>query len=421
MKHTCTSNRRLFAIEIITVSIFFLISTSGLFAQNSTPKPGNPRKHMKIDSKIGIVNHFNKDSKGDNEDFYFSAGSGNWRDKVQFRIHHNGTISTTAGIHADWGDLYLVADWDNSSSNEDIIFGFDGYQRNKVKERMRLTDDGRLGIGTKSPRSPLHVNGDIYSKGNIKMSSYEGEGKSGTAYIQARDFSGNSNIAFQFRTQKSGNKVDVLKMTSTGNVGIGTSSPQAKLDVRGNTTIIGNTKIDGDTNINGDTYIKGDLSLSNSDRSQAFLINKGLDLKLTNIPSSHFSVQNAFGTDALYIDTKGKIAIGDLQETELTEQLHVGGRIKAGGFIADASSFPDYVFANDYQLMSLAAVKAYTSQNHSLPGMPTEEEVLADGLDLKKVVTISVEKIEELYLHMFAQQQTIKKLEQQIKKLEKSK
>ena len=53
--------------------------------------------------------------------------------------------------------LYIVADTDNNRSNEDIIFGFDSGDYSRVKEKMRLTDEGRLGIGTFSLDAPLDV------------------------------------------------------------------------------------------------------------------------------------------------------------------------------------------------------------------------------------------------------------------------
>ena len=226
--------------------------------------------------------------------------------------------------------------------------------------------------------------------------------------------------------------VDKMVLTNAGFLGIGTQTPQKQFHVEGDALVTGNTTFNGTAeitgvanfknsvimtkgiNIEGDVvsndtfYVKGALNFVNTDTPQQIAVNKGLNLRLTNTPGSHFSVQNALGVDAIYVDTKGKIAIGSVT-SELTEQLHINGRVKASGFIADASSFPDYVFADDYNLMPLKEVKKHTEIYHSLPGMPTENEVITTGLDLKKVTTITVEKIEELYLHTIQQQELIEK------------
>ena len=416
-----------FLKHLITL-VCFLIFSTGSIAQISNPIPNNPIIHLNASARGGVI-HFNKDmlANDKDQDYFFSAGRGLWTDQIKFRIHGNGTISTTSGIHADTGGLYLVADWDNSDSNEDIIFGFDGYQKNNVIEKMRLTDEGLLGLGTNAPKGMLHVTGDIYSKGNMYLYAYEGDGNSGTAYLQARDKSNSSNIGLQLRSQNEGNVVNALKISPDGNIGIGTTNPQVQLDVNGDTTIDGKTNLKGDTEIQGSTSLRGDLTLSNQDRSQELLVSKGFDIRLSNIANSHFAIKNAFGSDAVYIDTRGNIGIGGIN-TDLSEQLQINGRVKASGFIADASSFPDYVFAKDYELMTLKELKQYTAQHHSLPGMPTEKEVVTNGLNIKKVITISVEKIEELYLHTIKQQELIEtqqnliqELEQRLQKLEKLK
>ena len=61
--------------------------------------------------------------------------------------------------------LYFIADTDNTSNIEDIIFGFDSrmdvtvypLDDHAIIERMRLTDEGRLGIGTGIPAAQLDV------------------------------------------------------------------------------------------------------------------------------------------------------------------------------------------------------------------------------------------------------------------------
>lgn len=92
---------------------------------------------------------------------------------------------------------------------------------------------GDVGIGTTSPKGALHVNGDYYGKGHLWLYAQTGDGTNGTAYVQARDDSGTSSINLQLRTQNAGTVQDVMRLTSSGNVGIGTTNPSAKLDVWG--------------------------------------------------------------------------------------------------------------------------------------------------------------------------------------------
>jgi len=118
---------------------------------------------------------------------------------------------------------------------------------------------GNVGIGTSGPKQSLHNAGDYYGKGHIWLHAYEGDGSSGTVYIQARDDSGTSTISTQFRTQSSGSLVDVMYLSPMGSVGIGTSIPGDKLDVN------------GDININSLYKIAGETVLSNKGSYNIFL------------------------------------------------------------------------------------------------------------------------------------------------------
>ena len=96
-----------------------------------------------------------------------------------------------------------------------------------------VANDGKVGLGTSSPKQALHVLGDYYGKGHVWLHAYEGDRSSGTAYLQARDDSGSSSIDLRLRTQSAGATVDVMTLKSSGSVGIGTSAPAHKLDVNG--------------------------------------------------------------------------------------------------------------------------------------------------------------------------------------------
>lgn len=142
-------------------------------------------------------------------------------------LHTNGTQNVGTYVNSSGG-------WLGTKSNHPLHFFF-----NDGTPSMTLSTSGNFGIGTTSPKQKLHVNGDYYGKGHIWLHAFAGDGTSGTAYVQARDNSGSSNIDFQFRTQNAGQVVDVLKMATNGYVGIGTTTPSAALDINGQIKIRG--------------------------------------------------------------------------------------------------------------------------------------------------------------------------------------
>ncbi len=101
-------------------------------------------------------------------------------------------------------------------------------------ETMRIAADGNVGIGTADPKMQLHNAGDYYGKGHVWLHAFEGDGSSGTAYVQARDDSGTADIALRLRTQQEGQALDAMNITPNGNVGVGIpDDPTARLDVNG--------------------------------------------------------------------------------------------------------------------------------------------------------------------------------------------
>lgn len=81
----------------------------------------------------------------------------------------------------------------------------------------------------------------------------------------------------------------------------------------------------------------------------------------------------------------------------------------------NVSTFPDYVFANDYKLMPLEEVDAFIQKHKHLPNMPSEAKVVKEGMNVGEVNTVLVEKVEELTLYII---QLKKELDTQRKELE---
>ena len=77
-----------------------------------------------------------------------------------------------------------------------------------------------------------------------------------------------------------------------------------------------------------------------------------------------------------------------------------------------SSSWPDYVFDDDYDKMSLNDVDEYIQVNKHLPGIPSAK-VMEDlgGIDMGDMLVKLVEKVEELTLYTIEQQKVIEELQ----------
>jgi len=81
-------------------------------------------------------------------------------------------------------------------------------------------------------------------------------------------------------------------------------------------------------------------------------------------------------------------------------KLAVNGKIRTQEIKVEAANWPDYVFAKDYQLPSLQETEQHIKDKGHLPGIPSAEEVKANGVDLGEMNAKLLRKIEELTLHL---------------------
>jgi hypothetical protein len=79
--------------------------------------------------------------------------------------------------------------------------------------------------------------------------------------------------------------------------------------------------------------------------------------------------------------------------------------------VASVAGWADYVFANDYSLMSLDKLQNFINENGHLPDVPTAEEVVENGFELKEMNVLLLKKVEELTLYLLNQEKRIKDLE----------
>jgi hypothetical protein len=97
--------------------------------------------------------------------------------------------------------------------------------------------------------------------------------------------------------------------------------------------------------------------------------------------------------------SNGNVGIGT---TSPTHKLTVNGQIRAKEVIVD-TGWADYVFADDYQLPPLSEVEAHIREHKHLPGIPSSATVESEGVSLGEMQAALLAKIEELTLHLIAQ------------------
>lgn len=130
-------------------------------------------------------------------------------------------------------------------------------------------------------------------------------------------------------------------------------------------------------------------------------------------------------TERLRITADGNVVIGATDPKGY--KLAVAGKVIAESIKVKLSgNWPDYVFTSDYKLPSLQELEAYIKANQHLPGIPSAEEVAADGLVLEEMNKKLLQKVEELTLYLLeehkrneAQQKEIAELKARLNKVEK--
>ncbi len=123
------------------------------------------------------------------------------------------------------------------------------------------------------------------------------------------------------------------------------------------------------------------------------------------------------------IEKNGKIGIGTTTPDEL---LTVKGKIHTQEVLVDLDGAvaPDYVFEHyfngssevmpEYRLITLEELEAFLKANNHLPNVPSAETMQSEGISLKEMNLILLQKIEELTLYTLQQQKEIDALKKTI-------
>ncbi|MBS1680642.1 MAG: hypothetical protein JST48_02935 [Bacteroidetes bacterium] len=255
---------------------------------------------------------------------------------------------------------------------------------------------GYVGIGTTNSRNQLQIGSNPldWNGNDFVVSNWHG----GLAiYTGPTDTFLHSNKDINL---KPGGNTSVY-LTSSGKVGIGTTTPGAQLTVSrpGYTGTPANSSlafINQSTNPNG-TDLMPALELSNNGSDGYGLVSYATNNYLSGI-----------------------VGIGTTSPGGY--RLAVAGKVAADGevrvFNTGTTTFPDYVFDPAYQLPTLEETEKYVNENHHLPEVPSAAEIEKDGMSLNGMNVILLKKVEELTLHLIQLKKENEQLNQRLKKLE---
>src|SRR3989339_447478 len=287
-----------------------LIGNSGypyaVFSEANTNDPGNLQLKYVGVTTISLLANGNT---------YFNNGNvGIGTTTPQQKLHvngsilANGTINATTDVCIQGGACLSSAGTGSGtisgSGTSNYVPLWNGTSSIN-KSNIYQGASGNIGIGTVNPISRLEIN------------SAANGGPAGL----------NINFATRTNTEDSTSAINVtgtlakgtvFKVEAGGNVGIGTSSPQQKLDV------VGNINSTGFINATTDVCIQGGACLSSVSASAGGWTKTGTQVALTTA-TDNVSIGS---TDFFVDNSKGYVGIGTTSPTQL---LHVnGGIIEAG-------------------------------------------------------------------------------------------
>ena len=365
-----------------------------------------------------------------------STSSGNWSG-LEWSAN-NGGFDAYSGILDSDGRYFIDLD----SNGEDFT----------------ILQNGNVGIGTSSPSAKLQIdhnssfntdmdaNGQDYmifrtaSASGVGNGNYFGgltwqvAGRRRAAIAASQEHSDGDYIGLAFFTKGtdgSGPFYESMRLTHSGNLGIGTTLPGSKLEVKD-----GNIWIDSNTNVYSvidrpSTNRRGSLVFTTNGNSTESIPATGINWSMGMIDSDEggdgsefFIGTTTFASSAkFWLESNGNLGLGI---SNPSEKLEVNGNALFKGNIESMKvkvtqtpgNWPDYVFSSDYNLRPLNELEQFIKQNQHLPEVPSALEIEANGQDLGDIQAVLLKKVEELTLYTIEQEKRLETSDARYQKLE---
>ncbi len=286
-----------------------------------------------------------------------------------YKLHVNGTFNANS-IYQN-GTPIVSSQWTTASGN--IYF-----------------NTGNVGIGTTTISEKLHVAGNIQSSANDANHSFALMNTTNNKawrmiQLNSTDSQSPNGLLFEHQTAP-GSVIRYMSLSQWGNLGI---SNNLTIDLTSKTSSAGR-----------DALI---INASADNTAASFITNKpGFYFWSSEGHSADISARNIFLDGSMGIGTS---SVGSFK-------LAVEGKIGAREIVVQTGAWADFVFENNYKLMPLNELEKSIKANKHLPGIPTEKEVLANGVSLGEMQAKLLQKVEELTLYVI----DLKKENDQLKK-----
>lgn len=300
------------------------------------------------------------------------------------------TLYLTAIIAFTFLSLSSFAQWDVSGNtiNSGEFLGSTNNEAMVMKvnnqDRLEITTDNKIKLQSKllrlketsNAQTRLQLLNNNSAFGGLQIGLTAGNNQNGLGNNALFNLKEDRDMIFKT------NNTEQLRIDRYGNVGIGTVNPTTKLHVNGK------SKIDGPLIVEHQTNLDWQYAMSvwvDNNKTKAFTVNTTANENLFTIwGNGNVNAKNVFA-----------------------EQVQV--RLDALGIY-----WPDYVFSNDYELMTLGELENYLQANHHLPEVPSANEIDSNGINLGMMNAVLLKKIEELTLYTIKQQKEINQLIQLI-------
>ena len=245
-----------------------------------------------------------------------------------------------------------------------------------------------------------------------------------------------STTAFDVLFKSSG--TEYMRLKTTGFLGIGTQTPDAKLHLHN-----GVLRLTGPNSAGGPQMILGGTPGGSAPHGVW-----GIEYT-TAVPGREglnfwkpFLATGGSGNYFMFLSNSGKVGINT---DNPTAQLTVNGNMLIGdpsvvcipntnyklfvqtGILTEkvrvaincSANWADYVFASDYKLMPLPELEKYVTENKHLPNIPSAEQVVSEGMDVGQMTAKLLEKVEEMSLYIIEQNKKLEALEAKVELLQK--